>query len=117
MVVTPGGGGLLDEMGPTSVTPDTAAVVAAVAMLLLNKDKHSNSHVTESCSLQIFFPILPPTPREFRSFKTSFIDKCYFAKESVIFALNYWSKLPFRRIIVSKMRVLASWNSGCFEFF
>jgi len=34
MVVTPGGGGLLDEMGPTSVTPDTAAVVAAVAMLL-----------------------------------------------------------------------------------
>ena len=62
MVVTPGGGGLLDEMGPTSVTPDTAAVVAAVAMLLLNKDKYSNSHVTESCSLQIFFlSILPPT--------------------------------------------------------
>ena len=54
MVVTPGGGGLLDEMGPTSVTPDTAAVVAAVAMLLLNKEKYSNSHVTESCSLQIF---------------------------------------------------------------
>ena len=47
--------GLLDEMGPTSVTLDTSAVVAAVAMLLLNKDKCSNSHVTESCSLQIFF--------------------------------------------------------------
>ena len=64
MVVTPGGGGLLDEMGPTSVTPDTATVVAAVAMLLLNKDKYSNSHVTESCS-HLFFLFSHPLQENF----------------------------------------------------